>query len=243
MHRLVFAASPLALAACSFGSDSEAAGPGVPGQGSGNVRTYAVADFDSVDLRGSDDVDVRVGSGFSVRADGDPDVLDRLRITREGQTLRIDRRAESGWNWGGGSAKVRVTMPRIVGAKIAGSGDMAIDRVEGVRFDGAVAGSGGLGLAALHVDEARLSIAGSGDVKAEGTVQRLDVSIAGSGNLDGADLKAKSARVSVAGSGNVRAALDGEGDVRIAGSGNVDLGKSARCTIRANGSGSVRCGG
>ena len=241
--RSFFAAAPLMLAACSFGSASDADTPGIAGQGTGNVRTYAAADFDSIDLRGSDDVDVSVGSGFSVRAEGDPEVLERLRITREGQSLRIDRRKENGFSWGSGSATVLVTMPRIAGAKVAGSGDIAIDRAEGARFDGAIAGSGGLKVAALQVDEARVLIAGSGDVEAQGVAQRLEVSIAGSGNLDAQDLKTKAAKVSVAGSGNVRASLDGEGDVRIAGSGNVDLGKDARCTVRANGSGSARCGG
>ncbi len=241
MLRLI-ATAPLLLAACSFGSGSDAS-PGIPGQGSGDARTYAAADFDTIDLRGSDDVDVAVGSGFSVRAEGDSDVLDRLRITRTGSTLRIDRKPDSGWHWGGGSAKVMITMPRIAAVNVAGSGDVAVDRAEGARFDGSLAGSGGLKVAAMQVDETRLRISGSGDIEAKGSAGRLDISIAGSGNLDAADLQTKSAKISVAGSGNVRASLDGEGDVRIAGSGDVDLGKAARCTIHAAGSGTVRCGG
>ena len=245
MRRFVFACGPLVLAACSIGSsgNADANEPGIPGQGTGNARTYAAAGFDSIDLRGSDDVDVRVGSGFSVRAEGDPEVLDRLRITRDGSRLRIDRQRESGFNWGGGSVKLLVTMPRIAGAKVSGSGDIRVDRAEGARFDGAIAGSGGLSIDSMQVDEARLAIAGSGDMAARGTAQRLDVTIAGSGSLDAPDLKTRAAKVSVAGSGDVRADLDGEGEVRIAGSGDVDLGDAARCTVRANGSGRVRCGG
>lgn len=240
--RLVFAA-PLVLAACSFGGNADQDTPGIPGRGGGSARTYAAADFDSIDLRGSDDVDVRVGSGFSVRAEGDAEVLDRLRITREGQALRIDRRRGSGMNWGGGDAKVTVTMPRIAGVKVAGSGDVTVDRAEGARFEGGLAGSGNLSVTAMQVDEVRLSIAGSGNIRAKGAAGRLDISVAGSGNVEAGELRAKSAKVSVAGSGDVRADLDGEGDVRVAGSGDVNMGDRARCTIRATGSGSVRCGG
>lgn len=243
MTRFAVAAVPLMLAACSFGSKADSADPGIPGQGGGNARTYAAAGFDTIDLRGADDVEVRVGSGFSVRAEGDAAVLDRLRITREGTTLRIDRRSESGWHWNGSDAKVLVTMPRIAAAKLAGSGDISVDRAEGARFDGSVAGSGGLTVDTLQVDEVRLSITGSGGVKAGGAAARLEVSIAGSGDVDAGDLQTRSAKVSIAGSGNLRARLDGEGDVRINGSGDVDLGKGARCTVRANGSGTVRCGG
>ncbi|WP_374945266.1 head GIN domain-containing protein [Sphingomonas sp.] len=243
MRRSIFAAlTPIVLAACSIGGsgDADAQGPGAPASGSGNARTFAVADFDTVDLRGADDVDVRVGSGFSVRAEGPSDMLDQLRVTRDGKSLRIDRR---GFHWGSGTVKVLVTMPQIAGAKVSGSGDVAIDRVEGERFDGAIAGSGGLAIAAMQVNAASLSIAGSGDVKAAGTARRLTVDIAGSGNVDAADLRSNGAKVSVAGSGNVRAGVTGDAQVDLAGSGDVDLGPGARCTTRSHGSGTVRCGG
>lgn len=247
MRRSIFATlTPVVLAACSIGSsgDADAQGPGVPASGSGNARTFAVADFDAIDLRGADDVDVRVGSGFSVRAEGASDVLDRLRVERDGKALRIGRRNERGMRWGGGgTVRVLVTMPRIAGARVSGSGDVSIDRVEGERFDGAIAGSGGLAIAAMQVNAASLSIAGSGDVKVAGTARRLVVDIAGSGNVDGPDLRSDAARVSVAGSGNVRAGVTGDAQVDLAGSGDVDLGSAARCTTRSHGSGTVRCGG
>ncbi|HEX8485765.1 head GIN domain-containing protein [Sphingomonas sp.] len=244
MRRSIFIATPLMLAACSIGSSGDAQGPGAPASGSGNARTFAVADFDSVDLRGADDVDVRVGSGFSVRAEGASDDLERLHIVREGQSLRIGRRKESGLRWGSGDAvRVLVTMPRIGSAKIAGSGDVAIDRVEGARFAGEIAGSGSLAIGAMQVDQASLSIAGSGDVKAAGTARRLMIDIAGSGDVDAPDLSADSAKVSIAGSGGVRARVTGTADVDVAGSGDVDLGAAARCTVRAHGSGTVRCEG
>ena len=247
MHRSFFVAlTPFALVACSFGGgdDADAQASGAAASGSGNARTFAVADFDVVDLRGSDDVDVRVGGGFSVRAEGPSEVLDRLSIARNGHTLRIGRRSDKGFHWGGGDAvRVLVTMPRIAGATVSGSGDIAVDRAEGAKFDGAIAGSGGLTIAALQVDEASLSIAGSGDVKAAGAAKRLVVEIAGSGDIDARDLRAASAKVSIAGSGGVRASVDGPADVDMAGSGDVDLGDRARCNTRSHGSGTVRCGG
>ena len=59
----------LPLAACSGTARSE----GTPPSGTGGNRTFAVNGFTGVDAAGPDDVDVRVGSGFSVRAEGDPD--------------------------------------------------------------------------------------------------------------------------------------------------------------------------
>lgn len=79
------------LAACSFSWSGDDDGAGASPSGTGTTRTYMVSDFSTIDLRGASDVDVRVGTGFSVRAQGPVELLDRLKIEREGDTLEIGR--------------------------------------------------------------------------------------------------------------------------------------------------------
>lgn len=233
----------LPLMACNVAAGAGESETGVPGSGSGNARSYAIADFSSVSLRGSDDVDVRVGSAFSVRAEGPSEQLDRLVIDKRGDTLRIGRKSESGINWSRGEkVRVYVTMPRITGASVAGSGDLAVDRAEGTAFSASTAGSGDLKVATLAVESATLSVAGSGTVSAAGTAGAIDANIAGSGDIDARGLTAKSAKVSIAGSGNVTAIVDGNASVSIVGSGDVNLGPKAQCSTSKMGSGSVTCG-
>lgn len=241
MRTFVLLAAALPIAACSMSSGDDDGQPGIAGQGSGNTRTYQVAGFTGIDLRGSDDVDVRVGPGFSVRADGDAKLLDRVKIEQVGTTLRIGRTATSGFSWGGKGARIFVTLPSLAEASIAGSGDMTVDRVTGPNFKGAGAGSGTLAVGAVAVDALHLSLAGSGDIKLAGTTKSLEASIAGSGDLEAGGLTAMNADVSVAGSGSVRAAVDGPAKVSVMGSGDVDLGGKAHCETSKMGSGSVRC--
>jgi len=239
MKRVLGIVTFAALAACSFGAGDAA---GVPGSGTGTVRNFAVDNFTGIDLRGSDDVDVRVGSGFSIRAEGPSDELDTLKIEREGDTLKVGRRDRNGFSWGSHrKVKVFVTLPRLAAASVAGSGNLAVDRVEGGRFDADVAGSGSLDVRALSVDAAKLAIAGSGDLRAVGTARQLNIDIAGSGSVQAPGLKAQSAHVSIAGSGGVRVRVDGAAKVDLMGSGDVDLGPNARCTVSKMGSGRVRC--
>lgn len=237
-HWTLIAALP--LAACSFGSDAK----GVPGTGAGGTRDYAVADFTEVALRGSDDVDVRVGPAFSVKATGPADVLDRLEIDRDGDTLKIGRKQRGMLDWSTrGSARITVTMPSIAAARVAGSGDLTIDRVTGDRFKAGTAGSGSLRIASLAVKAANLDIAGSGNIDAAGRAESLAMSIAGSGDIRADGVTASGATASVAGSGSIKAQVAGDASVEIVGSGDVDLGPKARCTTRKVGSGEVRCGG
>lgn len=238
MRILLACLLPLMACSISDGDSRDDGTPGIPGQGAGNTRTYAVDGFTTVDLRGSDDVDVRVGPGFSVRADGDAETLDRVKIERVGDALRISRRSGSSR----GETRVSVTLPQLTAASIAGSGDMTIDRVTGAGFKGAGAGSGKLTVGALQVDTADVSLAGSGDMTLAGSAKRLRVSIAGSGDVDAGGLKAAGADVSIAGSGSVRADVDGAASVSVMGSGDVDLGSKARCTTSKMGSGTIRCG-
>lgn len=242
--RHAFLIALLPLAACSQPSAGSDRATATAGPGGGASRLYDVAGFTGIALRGPDDVDVRVGSGFSVRAEGPAKQLDRLRIARDGDVLRIDRASMDGLDWGASApVKVFVTMPRIATADLVGSGDLAIDRVEGQSFRLDASGSGDVAIAALGVDSADLTLAGSGALHAKGDVRRLSIAAAGSGDVDAGGLKAGSAIVSAAGTGSVRVVVTGSAKVSATGTGDIDLGAQARCTTRASGTGVVRCGG
>lgn len=237
---LAITAAILPLAACNI-ANGTMSGDVVEPSGSGGTRNFQVADFTGVSLRGSDDVEVKTGTAFAVTATGDAELLDKLEIRKDGSTLRIGRK-EDAWNWGSGkSARVTVTLPRLVAADVAGSGDMTVDRAQG-DFNGSIAGSGNLNIARIEGGKTRLSIAGSGNLSvAGGQAGELDVSIAGSGDLDAAALKAARGDLSIAGSGNIRAQVTDSADISIVGSGDVELTGGAKCSVSKMGSGDARC--
>lgn len=227
--------APLAACSFSFSSDKD---KGIHGEGTGDARTFAATGFDRVDAVGSDDVDVRVGPAFSVRAEGDSDTLDHLSIRLDGHTLIVSRRRGVSF----GHATVHVTMPAIAGGAVAGSGNLTIDRADGDSFDGKSAGSGSLAVGALKTREASFTVAGSGDATVAGETAMLKVRVAGSGDVDARNLTATGADVAVMGSGSVTAHVRGAAKVTSAGSGSIDLGPDARCETKRAGSGEVRCG-
>lgn len=242
MRIAMICAALLPLAACG-NHDQQREGTAATPSGTGSTRSFAVNNFTGVELRGPDDVQVRVGPAFSVRAEGATEDLDRLDIRVVDGKLRVERK-DQGFNWGGNHSskgvKVFVTLPRIDSASVMGSGDMDVDRAEG-NFSGAIAGSGDLKIAQLQATRADLAIAGSGDLTAVGQTGALSASIAGSGDIEASGLTATSADVSIAGSGNVRATVNGNANVSIVGSGNAELGGGAKCTVSKMGSGEARC--
>jgi hypothetical protein len=238
---LLLALVAIPVAACSMSWNDDDDAQGVAPQGSGGERTYAVRDFDRVSLGAGGDVEVRVGSGYSVTATGSPDALDKILVERDGSALKLTRKR--GINWGN-SGKVRflVTMPRIVGADIGGSGSILIDRAEGDRFTGNIGGSGQLDVRGLAVDKAEFSIGGSGDVAAQGTAKAVEVSIGGSGRVRAQPLRAETGEITIAGAGNVAATITRSAEVTIMGSGNVAVTGGAKCKVTKMGAGKVDCG-
>ncbi|WP_337137645.1 head GIN domain-containing protein [Sphingomonas aquatica] len=237
--RMILLAMMVPLAACSASAQGSTDGAG----SGGTSRTFAERDFTGVELHGSDDVDIKIASAFTIRAEGPAKVLDQLKIERVGDTLRIARKDDDNWSWGNSkSARIYVTMPRIAKARVSGSGDMTIGRAEGASFAASTEGSGNIRIAALNAPSVDLSVAGSGDIEATGQADRLAINIAGSGEVQARGLKAKSANVSIAGSGAAVAEVNGPANVSIMGSGDVDLGAGATCTTNKMGSGDVRCG-
>lgn len=237
--RVLLSIAGLALvAACgTVNAQERAGGPQVS-------RGFAVSGFDRVELRGPDTVEVRVGPAESVSVTGPQNIVDQLEVDVKDGRLRLGRkRGMLNALRSSGTAVFTVTVPRLTGASVAGSGDLRVDRVQAPRFAGSVAGSGDLVLGNVASDALDLSVAGSGDIAAAGRAETIALSISGSGDIDAARLRSDRASISIAGSGNVRAGVDKDAGISIMGSGDVEILGSAKCRVSKKGSGSVVCGG
>ena len=107
--------------------------------------------------------------------------------------------------WGGDNVVVEAAVPELTGVVVDGSGNVEADGIDGGELD--------------------VVSDGSGDVRLEGTVERLAVDVDGSGDADLAGLDAREAHVFVGGSGEADVSaverlaveVDGSGDVRYHG--------------------------
>ena len=87
----------------------------------------------------------------------------------------------------------------------------------------ALLGTGDVQLSGLSQPEVKVSIAGAGDLQADGKTDNLKVDVKGSGNLKLGDLAAKAVDVDIKGSGKVEVAPQDSLNVDVAGSGTVYL--------------------
>jgi hypothetical protein len=231
-------AAAAATSACGQ-NRSENGGPTV-------AKNFQVGNFERVEVGGPFNVQVNTGANPSVSARGPQKMLEHMVVeVKDGKLLiRQDRKDglfHSGWHFHG-TVEVTVTVPKLRGAAIAGSGDVKVSEVKGDEFDGSVAGSGGLDVAKLDVKSLKLSVAGSGAARAlTGRAQSAELDIEGSGDIDTSGIQAQTADVSIAGSGNIAVNASNTASVSIMGSGDVDVSGGAKCSVSKAGSGDVKC--
>jgi hypothetical protein len=96
--------------------------------GTAFAEPRALSGFTSVDASAGTDVEVTVGSGFSVDVSGPG--ADRIVTRLSGNTLIVER--QRGFHWGASpNALVRVTMPRVEGLSASSGSDLNVSGVNG----------------------------------------------------------------------------------------------------------------
>jgi hypothetical protein len=148
------------------------------------------------------DVDVVPGSG-GVQVHAGKDVMDRIETRSEGGVLRLDI-VDRGIVIGPdplGDVRVTVAAAGLEGVTVSGAGDVALDGLDGERFE--------------------LSVQGAGEVEASGRVDHLAASIEGAGDARLANLAARTAEVSVQGAGDAAVQVSERLDVEVRGAGDV----------------------
>jgi hypothetical protein len=174
------------------------------------AQPMATASSRSLPWDGNDDraavalpanVHYRAGSGDEVVVKGAPEVIAHIRV-KDG----------------------------LVGMDCNGNFHMSkFDRID-VTLPGrrtfknfALLGTGDVQLSGLSQPEVKLSIAGAGDIQADGKIDNLKVDVRGSGDLKLGDLVAKNIDVDIKGSGKVEVAPQDSLNVDLAGSGTIYL--------------------
>jgi hypothetical protein len=159
------------------------------------TRSFAWDGDDTVSIHVPANVQYRPGPGQTLEVRGDEGAVSHLRL-RHG---RIDMDCR------GGDGDLAITLPGRIFRVISmfGSGDLTLEDVDQPALE--------------------IKMAGSGDVKGSGKVDKLVLGLAGSGDADFGQLASDFTAINIAGSGDVDVMPKGLLDVRIAGSGDVTL--------------------
>lgn len=189
------------------------------------TQSYDFSGFTVIDASAGVDVEVAVGGDYSVRAEGEPEALERLRIEREGNALEIGRTRDRsffspGRKW---NVTVYVSMPELDGVDASSGADVVASGIDAGDFDASVSSGADATLsgrcATIRADGSSGADLNAGELKCENAI--ADVS-------SGADL-------TLFASQSLEADASSGGDITVYGSPkntNIDKSSGGGVSIR-----------
>lgn len=187
------------------------------------------------------DLYVKTGPEFSVKLEGDSDLLSRV-ITEVRGTRLVFRTENFRWS-GNQKLTAYVTMPSVEGLSLSGSGKIYVESpLSGSALDLAISGSGTLIAGDFNYDKLNGSISGSGTFKltGKGKINTAGISISGSGGFDAPTLEIATLDARISGSGSCDCFVTGRLVASISGSGDIYYSVNPKMDVRSSGSGKVR---
>jgi len=169
------------------------------GSGVAATQTRELPPFDGVELAGSNQVTIRVGSEQSVVVHADDNLLDRVTTRVSGGKLVIGN--EAGGFTTRSPIRVDVTVPAVNELALSGSGTIAAEGVD--------------------VDALAIALSGSGVVSANGRAQQIDVKLNGSGDVQLQDLVAHEVHAKMSGTGCIAVNATESLDASVPGTGSI----------------------
>jgi putative autotransporter adhesin-like protein len=193
---------------------------GVQGSGVAATSTRALPNFSGIDLAGSNNVTVVAGARQSVVVHADSNLLSHVTTQVKAGTLIIG-------DVGSFTAKspmyVEISVPSLAGLNLSGSGNFTVTGIRASRLT--------------------VTLPGSGDISASGSVTQLNISIDGSGDAQFSGLIAWNVDAVVSGSGSIFVTATHSLDAKVPGSGAILYsGNPSHVATSITGSGAVTPG-
>jgi Putative auto-transporter adhesin, head GIN domain len=161
----------------------------------GNERRLPWTGGDTIEITTPVPLHLVAGDGGELVMRGTPDTIAHLRL-RGGRLFSCGR-------LGAGPVDIELPSRALRHVRISGAGTITLEK--------------------LDQRELGLAISGSGDIQAQGTVERVSAEISGTGNVRLADVALKRLKTKISGSGRVEAGPTDEADIHLSGAGTVKL--------------------
>lgn len=209
------------------------------GNGKITSETRNITGFDRIDIGGAADLYVKQDSVFSIRIEGDENLLPYLETVKEGNTLYIHEKKNMRLGTTNGF-RVYVSAPQFTDFQVSGACDVfsenQIQSSQKLHIHLSGASDVDMNVKSPTV-EADLS--GAGTIKLKGEAKDFDVDGSGSTDIKCYDLLTENTKVEISGAGSAQVSASVKLDVRVSGAGSVHYKGNPTVSQSVSGAGSV----
>lgn len=233
---IFFLATLIIISSCGL-----VGGKSVPGNGNVTTSEKTVAAFREVEQKGSFDVYVSTGNGYTAKVEAEENLQQYVEVYVDNGKL-IVKTKEGFWLRPKKGLKVYITAPSYTAIRSYGSGNIIGQNTlyDSSKITLSVSGSADI-KAAVDAPEVESVIMGSGNANLSGQTKKFTGDVKGSGSINAFDLKAEEVKIDIAGSGNANIFASVKLDATVNGSGDVSYkGNAPQINSNMHGSGSLK---
>ncbi|UCC53891.1 MAG: DUF2807 domain-containing protein [Anaerolineaceae bacterium] len=191
--------------------------------GSGNVvtRDEAITGFDKVAISHSFEVDVIQGEDFSVIIRLDDNLIEHLRVVKEGSTLKIGLNPNRNYTVRDATMEAEVIMPQLAGLDLSGSSHAMISGFKSVADLSTDLSASSSLQGDIEAGNINIDMASSSEMKLNGSGDDATIDVSSSSELDLSEFTVVNARVNATSSSSATVNVSGRLDVDASSSASV----------------------
>lgn len=168
-------------------------------------QSYDLSGFDRIDISGVYELDVRVGSDYSINLSGSEEEMSRVEVSVRDGVLYLSRAERRGRRIKKTEKGVeaKIMLPALASLEVSGVVEGEISGIDADRFD--------------------IDVSGVGDVTLDGECGDLDADVSGVGDLNARGLECRSVDIDVSGVGSATVFASEQVDASVSGMGSIDV--------------------
>jgi len=185
--------------------------------GSGNLETeeYAFTNFTEVEISSAFEFEIEQSSSYSINVTADDNVIDYVRVSQDGQTLKISL-GRVIW-LGPVTLRASVTMPQLRELTVSGASRGTVSGFSSTEdLDITVSGASRL-TGDITAGNVEFGISGASTIQMEGSANDIDANVSGASRLNLDDFTVNNADVNFSGASSGTVNLNGRLDANLSG--------------------------
>ena len=209
--------------------------------GSGNLETeqYAFNNFTRVEISSAFEFEVRQSGSYSINVTADDNVMDYVRVSQDGQTLKI--RLETVPILRLVTLRASLTLPRLGGLTVSGASRGTVSDLSSTEdLDITVSGASRV-TGDITAGDIEFDISGASTMQLEGSANEMVASVSGASTCNLGDFTVNDADVNVSGASTGTINLNGRLDANVSGASTLlYIGDPIMGTIDVSGASTLR---
>lgn len=220
---LLSLAALVSIAGCNLETVSYGSRPGdntIIGSGQMATRDYSIADFSGIDVGDAFQVEIQPSESFGVTVSGDDNIIDYVKVDKQGQTLRVSLAPGRSYNYE--ELRLAIKMPRLTSLTLSGAARAMVNELkspDGLHLN--LSGATML-IGWIEAGDTEIVASDASVVELQGVGQSLRLEGSGASQANLADYLASDANVNMSGASKASVNVVGKLSATLSGASRLD---------------------